>query len=142
MGPKTVEQLKTLNIQTIYDLLTYFPFRYDDIEEMPLAMVLDGQKVVLKGIVATSPVFARFGYKKTRLSFKLKIDHDVIMINFFNQPWLSKQVEIGQELAIYGKYNEAKQSLAGMKIMAQKTSETDLAPVYSVTRAKHAKSQV
>lgn len=135
VGPKTVEQLKTLNIQTIYDLLTYFPFRYDDIEEMPLAMVLDGQKVVLKGIVATSPVFARFGYKKTRLSFKLKIDHDVIMINFFNQPWLSKQVEIGQELAIYGKYNEAKQSLAGMKIMAQKTSETDLAPVYSVNKS-------
>lgn len=33
VGPKRVETLKTLHIETINDLLTHYPFRYDDIQE-------------------------------------------------------------------------------------------------------------
>ena len=30
VGPKTVDNLKTLGIETVEDLLTYFPARHDD----------------------------------------------------------------------------------------------------------------
>lgn len=134
VGPKTVSVLETLGIRTQYDLLYYFPYRYDDLQELPLDQIMDGQKVVVKGQVVTDPVVGRFGYRKTRLSFKLKIDHDVIMVSFFNQPWLKNQVEIGQEIAVYGKYNEPKQILTGMKIMAKKTAGDELEPIYSVNQ--------
>lgn len=134
VGPKTVASFATLGINTIYDLIYYFPFKYDELTQLPLDQIMDGQKVVLKGQIVTDPVVARFGYRKTRLSFKLKIDHDVIMVSFFNQPWLQKQLELGQEIAVYGKYNEPKQSLGGMKLIAIKDEQNEMAPIYPKNR--------
>lgn len=134
VGVKTGEGLRTLGICSIYDLLFYFPYRYDELASLPLDQLLDGQKVMLKGIVATTPYQNFFGYHKSRVSFKMRIDHDIIMVNFFNQPWLCKQLEIGQEVAIYGKYNLAKQSLSAYKLVAKSHGDDGMAPVYSVNR--------
>ncbi len=134
VGVKTGEGLRTLGICSIYDLLFYFPYRYDELASLPLDQLMDGQKVMLKGIVATAPYQNFFGYHKSRVSFKMRIDHDIIMVNFFNQPWLTKQLEIGQEVAIYGKYNLAKQSLSAYKLVAKSHGDDGMAPVYSVNR--------
>lgn len=134
VGTKTAENLGTLGIYSIYDLLFYFPFRYDDLETQPIDQLMDGQKVLLKGIVVTNPVLNRFGYKKSRLSFKLKIDHDVVMINFFNQPWLKDKFEIGQEIAVYGKYSVARQTLSAFKLVAGKENDSGMAPIYPVNK--------
>lgn len=134
VGTKTTAALGSLDIYSIYDLLFYFPFRYDELQTLPLDQIMDGQKVMLKGIVATEAFVSRFGYKKTRLSFKMRIDHDVIMVNFFNQPWLKNKIEIGQEVAIYGKYNVARQSLTAFKFVAAKENDSGMAPIYPVNR--------
>lgn len=134
VGTKTTAALGSLGIYSIYDLLFYFPFRYDELQTLPLDQIMDGQKVMLKGIVATEAFVSRFGYKKTRLSFKMRIDHDVIMVNFFNQPWLKNKIEIGQEVAIYGKYNVARQSLTAFKFVAAKENDSGMAPIYPVNR--------
>lgn len=134
VGTKTTAALGSLGIYSIYDLLLYFPFRYDELQTLPLDQIMDGQKVMLKGIVATEAFVSRFGYKKTRLSFKMRIDHDVIMVNFFNQPWLKNKIEIGQEVAIYGKYNVARQSLTAFKFVAAKENDSGMAPIYPVNR--------
>ena len=134
VGTKTAAALGSLGIYSIYDLLYYFPFRYDELQTIPLDQIMDGQKVMLKGIVATDAFVTRFGYKKSRLSFKLRIDHDVIMVNFFNQPWLKEKIAVGKEVAIYGKYNAARQSLAAFKFVAAKENDSGMAPIYSVNR--------
>ena len=134
VGTKTTAALGSLGIYSIYDLLFYFPFRYDELQTLPLDQIMDDQKVMLKGIVATEAFVSRFGYKKTRLSFKMRIDHDVIMVNFFNQPWLKNKIEIGQEVAIYGKYNVARQSLTAFKFVAAKENDSGMAPIYPVNR--------
>ena len=133
VGAKTATALASLGINTIYDLLFYFPFRYDDLETIPLDQIEDGQKVLLKGMVVTDPFVSRFGYRKTRLSFKMKIDHDIIMVNFFNQPWLKDKVESGKEVAVYGKYQVVRQALSGFKLVAEK-KDSGFAPIYSVNR--------
>lgn len=142
VGTKTAAALGSLGIYSIYDLLYYFPFRYDDLETLPLDQIMDGQKVMLKGIVATEAYVSRFGYKKSRLSFKLRIDHDVIMVNFFNQPWLKSKLEVGKEVAVYGKYNLAKQSLSGFKFVGAKENDSGMAPIYPVNKNIHQKTLV
>ena len=134
VGTKTAAALGSLEIYSIYDLLYYFPFRYDELQTIPLDQIMDGQKVMLKGVVATEAFVSRFGYKKSRLSFKLRIDHDVVMVNFFNQPWLKEKIEVGKEVAVYGKYNISRQSLAGFKFIAAKENDSGMAPIYSVNR--------
>lgn len=134
VGIKTAAALGSLGIYSIYDLLFYFPFRYDELQTIPIDQIMDGQKVVLKGIVVTAAFISRFGSKKNRLSFKMQIDHEVIMVNFFNQPWLKDKIVIGKEIAVYGKYNIARQSLSGFKFVAAKENDSGLAPIYSVNR--------
>ncbi|CCI86171.1 ATP-dependent DNA helicase RecG [Lactobacillus gigeriorum] len=134
VGTKTAADLGGLGIYSIYDLLYYFPFRYDELQTLPLDQIMDGQKVLLKGLVATQPYVNRFGYKKSRVSFKLRIDHEIIMVNFFNQPWLAKQLEIGKEVAVYGKFELAKQSMTAFKLVAKKENDSGMAPIYSVSK--------
>lgn len=132
VGPSKVTALNKLGINTIEELLTYYPFRYDDMAVKELAEVADGQKVTLKGIVASQPTFARFGRSKNRLNFRFLVEHDVILVTFFNQPYLRDKVENGQEIIIYGKYNAKRQQLSGMKILGQ-TSQ-DFAGIYRANK--------
>lgn len=134
VGVQTAAHLASLGLYSIYDLIYDYPFRYDDLTTIPLSQVQDGQKVVLQGVVATPPVVTRFGYRKSRLSFKLRIDHEVIMVNSFNQPWLAKSLELGQEIAVYGKYELASQRLTLFKKLATKRQDSGMAPIYPTNR--------
>ena len=78
---KRAQDLASLGIETIEDLLKYYPFRYEDIQERQLAEIQDQEKVTIKGIVV-SPVVNRFGYKKSRLQFRMMQDHDVFNVSF------------------------------------------------------------
>ena len=97
VGTKTAADLGSLGIYSIYDLLFYFPFRYDELQTLPLDQIMDGQKVMLKGIVATEPFVSRFGYKKSRLSFKMRIDHDIIMVNFLISHGLRARLKLAKK---------------------------------------------
>ncbi|KRL04694.1 ATP-dependent DNA helicase [Liquorilactobacillus oeni DSM 19972] len=129
VGPKKMVALNKLNINTIADLLGAYPFRYEDFATRKLSEVSDQQKVALKGTVASEPVISRFGRKKNRLNFRLLIEHDVIMVTFFNQAYLAKQVETGKSLAVYGKWDAKRQSLTGIKILAA-AADDELGGVY------------
>ncbi|MDV7757141.1 ATP-dependent DNA helicase RecG [Liquorilactobacillus mali] len=129
VGPKKVQALNKLGINTIEDLLTAYPFRYDDYAARKLAEIGDQEKVALKGTVATEPVLSRFGRQKNRLNFKLLVEHDVIMVTFFNQGYLRSRIELGKELTVYGKWNHKRQNLTGMKILADENSN-ELGGVY------------
>lgn len=118
VGPKKVEALEELGIKSIYDLLTYYPFRYDDFQVKDLTQIVDQEKVTLKGKIAADPVIAHFGRKRNILNIRLLVDNDVIKVTFFNQPWLKKQLPVGKEVLIHGRFDKAKASLAGIKILS------------------------
>lgn len=134
VGPKRAQTLAELGILTIEDLLSYYPFRYEDIQEKNLLEINDQEKVTLKGVVVSAPVVSRFGYKKSRLQFRMIQDHAVFMVSFFNQPYLKEKIEVGEELAVYGKWDAKRKSLTGMKILGGKQTE-EYAPIYHVTKA-------
>ena len=85
VGEKRREALEKLGIKTIWNLLTYFPFRYEDLAVKDIEKIEDRQKVVLQGIVVSPPHVQYYGKKKNRLSFLLKIDKLIIPITFFNK---------------------------------------------------------
>ena len=53
VGPKSAEKYKKLGIETVEDLLLYFPFRYEDFKSKNVLDLEDGEKAVVSGIVAT-----------------------------------------------------------------------------------------
>ncbi|WP_312542013.1 ATP-dependent DNA helicase RecG [Enterococcus sp.] len=134
VGEKRAQDLASLGIETIEDLLKYYPFRYEDIQERQLAEIQDQEKVTIKGIVVSPPVVNRFGYRKSRLQFRMMQDHDVFNVSFFNQPYLKDKVELSEEIAVYGKWDAKRKALTGMKIIGSKSSE-EFAPIYHVNKS-------
>ena len=132
LGPKSAEKFHKLDIYTIEDLLLYYPFRYEDFKAKSIFDLLDGEKAVVTGRVVTPPNVQYYGFKRNRLSFKIKQGEAIIAVSFFNQPYLQDKVEIDQEIAIFGKWNQAKSSLTGIKILAQVAD--DMQPVYHVAQ--------
>lgn len=134
VGPKREETLNQLGIETIEDLLTYYPFRYDDIQEKALEEILDQEKVVLKGSIIAEPVVSYYGYRKNRLSFRMMQEHAVVNVMFFNQPYLKNKVIMGEDIAVYGKWDAKRKTLMGMKIIASKEEGQDFSPIYHVNK--------
>ncbi|MFI3925594.1 DNA helicase RecG, partial [Streptococcus parauberis] len=128
LGPKSAEKFHQLEIYTIEDLLIYYPFRYEDFKSKSVFDLQDGEKAVLTGQVVTPATVQYYGFKRNRLSFKIKQDELVIAVNFFNQPYLADKVEIVKEVAIFGKWDQKKAALTGMKFLM--SLEDDLQPVY------------
>lgn len=132
LGPKSAEKFHRLGIYTIEDLLLYYPFRYEDFKAKSVLDLLDGEKAVVTGKVVTPANVQYYGFKRNRLSFKIKQDEAVIAVSFFNQPYLQDKVELDQDIAIFGKWDQKKSALTGMKILAQVTD--DMQPVYHVAQ--------
>lgn len=135
VGPVTAKNLNQLGVMTIKDLMFHFPFRYEDMSVRDIQSILDGEKVTLKGKLVTPPVVNYYGARKNRLTFRLALDPvNIISVVFFNQAYLAKNIEIGDEFAVYGKWQHDRQSLAGMKIIKQSSFTDGFAPVYSSTK--------
>lgn len=132
IGPKSAEKFHKLDIYTIEDLLLYYPFRYEDFKSKSVLDLVDGEKAVITGTVVTPANVQYYGYKRNRLSFKIRQGEAVIAVSFFNQPYLSDKVELGSDVAIFGKWDALKSAVTGMKILAQ--VEDDMQPVYRVAQ--------
>ncbi|WP_429970948.1 ATP-dependent DNA helicase RecG [Fructilactobacillus sp. Tb1] len=131
VGPKKQEALFDLDIHTVFDLLTYFPFRYEDFAPKNIHEIADQQTVTIKGEIAAEPTVQFYGRRKSRLTVRLLVGHDVIPVTFFNQTWLKKQLETGQEVLVHGKFNTASKALTGMKLM-KPSDEKNFSAIYSV----------
>lgn len=142
VGPKKSEVLNILGIKTVYDLLTYYPFRYDDIQEKSLDEIQDQEKVVLKGTILAEPVVSYYGFKKSRLVFRMMTEQAVIGVTFFNQPFLKSKINASEEIAIYGKWDGRRKALTGMKVLATQEEELDFSPIYHVNKQIRQKTLV
>ena len=131
VGPKSADNFHKLGIFTMEDLLLYFPFRYEDFAAKSVFELLDGEKATLIGEVVTPASVQYFGRGRNRLSFKIKQNDAVIACTFFNQPYLADKVEMGKQIAVYGKWELKKQQLLGMRVVAQ--VENSFEPVYHLT---------
>ena len=132
VGPKSAEKFTKLGLETLQDLLLYFPFRYEDFKSKNVLDLEDGEKAVVSGQVMTPANVQYYGYKRNRLRFTIKQGEVALAVNFFNQPYLADKIEVGANIAVFGKWDKAKASLTGMKLLAQ--VEDDLQPVYRVAQ--------
>lgn len=124
VGEKRLTALNKLGINTINDLLTYYPRRYDDLSLKDLRTAVDGQKVTVKGSVISEPTVNFFGRRRSRLSFHLKVNDEIYNVTFFNQPWLKKQLELEAPVIIFGTFDRNRNQIQGMKILNGDKSDT------------------
>lgn len=141
VGPKRVADLATLGIDTIEDLLTYYPTRYNDFTPTDIESAKDKQKITLQGVVVSEPLLVRYGYRRNRLTFRMQVGNEVVIATFFNQPYIKKQIELNQQVTVMGKWDASRRQVTGNKLLKGKADDrNEFGAVYAVN--KHIRQNV
>jgi len=94
---------KKLQINNLEDLLFFFPRDYEDWTEIiPLHLVEDGATVTVKAKIISQPKLQYRG-RLSWLRTSLSDGATVISAIWFNQPWLSKKLQVDFEYYFHGK---------------------------------------
>lgn len=112
VGPGTIYRLKKLNLNTVYDLLYHFPFRYDDFSRTTSALEAQvGEQVNLQGEVwSIQNIYTRARKSITKVVFN--DGTSPIEITWFNSPWLTKQIQSGDKLQVSGRISKYKNKIS------------------------------
>ncbi|MDE7039546.1 MAG: ATP-dependent DNA helicase RecG [Limosilactobacillus sp.] len=141
VGPKRVADLATLGIDTVEDLLTYYPTRYNDFTPTDIESAKDKQKITLQGVVVSEPLLVRYGYRRNRLTFRMQVGNEVVVATFFNQPYIKKQIELNQQVTVMGKWDAPRRQVTGNKLLKEKADNRNkYGAVYAVN--KHIRQNV
>ncbi|MFO7248915.1 MAG: ATP-dependent DNA helicase RecG [Bacillota bacterium] len=133
VGEERARQLATLGITTVGDLLSYFPYRYDDWRVRDLATVQHGERVTVEGEVWGEPVLRAYGKKKSRLAFRVFVGPVLATAVVFNRPYLAKQLAPGKRILLSGKWDRYRaQITVDAYRWPGKGHNEGLVPVYSV----------
>ena len=71
IGKTTIKYLNELGIYNAQDLINYYPFRYEIIENTDIKNITDGSKIVIGGIIENKPTVIHFNRKLNKMSFHL-----------------------------------------------------------------------
>lgn len=104
VGQATARLLKSLEIETVQDLLFYFPFRYDDFSQKTLIKDLKiGSTVNLIGYIELIQN-KRSPQKRINITEALVSDESgTVKIIWFNQPFITRQLLSGDKVSLSGK---------------------------------------
>ncbi len=105
IGEKFAEDLATIHIYTVKDLLFYFPYRYDVFEIKPLRELIHDDKVTIEGRVIHEPSLTFYGKKKSRLSFTVEVENVAIKAVMFNRAFAKKQIKPNDTVTLTGKWD-------------------------------------
>lgn len=134
IGPKTVALLKKIDINTVEDLVTHYPFRYDILKRTDLKTVPDGEKVVIDGKVESVPILLRFRGGLNKLNFRLVSSSGVVGVSIFNRAFLKPSLLIGTNVIVLGKFDRTKNVVTASDIkFGLLTNQEKIEPVYHST---------
>jgi len=103
VGQYYSRKLKRLEIDTLQDLIYYFPFRYDDFSQIEkIQNLTPGKKLSIQGIIwEIRNVRIRSGKFITVAT--VADNSGTIEVVWFNQPYLTKILKAGMQISLSGK---------------------------------------
>jgi len=138
VGKTNSKQLYKLGLKTLEDLLFYFPFRYDDFTQVrTIADLTPNQVATIK--VKIDLIANRRSPRQRKMITEAVVSDDSGQLNvvWFNQPFLTKTLSVGNEVYLAGKisddYNLQMISPFYEKVSPYSTLTSRLQPVYPLT---------
>ncbi len=138
IGPTRAKQLKALNIETVYDLLAYFPRAYEDRTKLVTIDQLEpDQPACFEGIVVKGPTTSHI--RKGLSLTKLQVADLTGKLNlvYFNQPYVAENLRYGETYIFYGTisgdYGNQMQNPACEPADAPGVTTRRILPIYGLT---------
>lgn len=134
IGPKALSLLNKININSIEDLVTHYPFRYDILERCDLSKTGDGEKITIDGKVESIPILMRFKAGLNKMNFRLVTQSGVVGVSIFNRAFLKSQLSVGTGVTVIGKLDKNKNVITANDIkIGILTNKVKIEPVYHCT---------
>ncbi len=104
VGSKTAKALSRINITTVADLLEHYPFRYQDFSRVSsLNEITIGAEVTVQGTITSISMRNLAKRHLSIIEAWLTDEHESIKVLWFNQPYLTKTLSPGTQVALAGK---------------------------------------
>ena len=116
IGPKSLSLLNKIGINTIEDLVTHYPYRYDLLERTNLKEVGPDDKVIIDGRIESVPILLRFKAGLNKLNFRLVTNTGIVGISIFNRAFMKNNLTIGTNIIVIGKYDKQKNIITASEI--------------------------
>jgi ATP-dependent DNA helicase RecG len=105
--------LEIMNIKSVHDLLFHFPFRYDDYSACVTLAQLEPD-IDVTVLARVEKISTRRGFRRRRLNITeatLSDETRTIKATWFNQPYLTKYLQVGETYRFAGKLLKTKYGL-------------------------------
>ena len=139
VGPRHAETLAKLGLQTLGDMLYYFPRRYDDYSQLkPIKDLFYSEQVTVIGTIQSVHTRPIRGGKATIIEVIISDGTGGLRLSFFNQPWLANRFKTGDAISVSGKIDQylgrlVMNSPDWESVDVESLHTNRIVPVYSLT---------
>lgn len=103
IGETREKAFASLGIRSLYDLISFFPKRYEDRTEIvPIALTCDGQTCCISAVVADEPRLTHVRKGMDIVKFRAADETGSVEMAYFNQSWMKNNLHPGEEYVFFG----------------------------------------
>ena len=140
VGGAREKALKRLKIETISDLISFFPRTYDDRRNFhKITDIFPGDYALVSGMVITNPHKQRVHSGREIVKFRIADESGKMEVSFFNQSYRKDQIKIGETYSFYGKVTGSGKSLSFTNPIVEQEEKAGtytgrIMPIYPLTQ--------
>lgn len=139
VGEKRAAYLRKLGIDTLWDLLYYFPREYDDRRQiLPICQTIPGQLCCICAVPYRQVTEKRIRRNLSVCSLYVDDGTGSLFVKWFTSPQYSKNISYGQSYIFYGKrvehFGRSELELVAMEKQGANVQTGRIVPVYPLTK--------
>lgn len=106
IGPSTITKLNKLDIHSIEDLLSYYPYRFEKLKKTDI----HDEHAIISVVIVNTPTISYFGRSRNAVRFKALYEEDnrYIDVVIFNRAFIKNNLIPSKTVTLIGKYDESK----------------------------------
>lgn len=128
---KEHEILTKLKIHTFEEVVTYFPFRYEEIEMSTPDAWEKNQSITFGGQLVQQPSVHYYRGKQSYTKFHILLEDEIYEATIFNRPWVANY-QVNELYYFQGKY-QGNQKIT-LQAIQKKPFETGIIPIYHTVK--------
>ncbi len=133
LGEKTIKNLSNINVNSIEELLTHYPYKYNLIKIDDLKEISEDTSIIIHAVVDSYPILRRFNGKMNSLNFRVVTNKKIVNVVIFNRSFLKNNLLPGKIITIYGKYEVLKNNVVASDIKLEKIEDGSIESIYHLT---------
>lgn len=117
VGPRTKMLFNKLGIESVDDLVSHYPFRYEKIVRSDLSSANEMDKVIIDGKVDSAPILIRLKGNLNKMNVRVVTsDGKVVGVSIFNRAFLKSSLVVGSNVTVFGKFEKSKNIILASEI--------------------------